>query len=653
MKHQRLREPAASPSHRDARGPVPTGTAARRRIQREPKRSRRSWGVSGRISAARTSEARISEARISDFWIQGLRGPCFGGTNHARRVQGQAKGDARRSRNRRFRFLNAALRWTVATLIGLCSVGSPGTARAQEAWWLVEVEADEAEQAVNGADVASLVETLSGRDIRPYWGEEARRRFEEQVSMPASLVSQNDIDEWVARSRDAVRSLARADYERAREQLLEAQRLSQNAAEELNREVARARQVLDTCLFMVRAFLETNNRDEAERQARECRRLVPTVEPTQVRHTPDVRELLARIDRALAEEPPARLRVESTPAGCVVRVNGIEFGETPYLVDDLRPGDYRLQVECDPQQRGRVRRLRLGQGSTSVEVDSAFDMAFRSRPRLALRRGASREHLQTFASLLGGSVVAMERTPEGWLLQRYDSAGLVSQSRSSGDDWERVIDELSERQSSERWASEREDEPTEAVSEAEPEASSPRPSTLRMALGIGALTLSVGAITTGVVLSHQRGQRGDLYAIAEPVDIDFLQRQQRWRDLETPVYLLAGTGFALGVTAAALLTRDVEGMPWWTWASGSLGVAAVVLGVVVASTAPSCGNVAVDRQECVDRGQALGLASSLLAGGGILLSVPVAAAFGGGDDGPVMETAMVPGGARFGFRWRM
>ncbi|MBT8467908.1 MAG: hypothetical protein KJN97_04070, partial [Deltaproteobacteria bacterium] len=131
---------------------------------------------------------------------------------------------------------------------------------------------------------------------RPVWrADRVSERFEVQGSAPAPTISQSDIDLWVERSRAAVRYLARADYKAARRELKAAQRLADRAAAELNREAARAQQVLDTCLFMVRAYVETKNDVEARKQARECRRLVPRVEPSAFRHTPEVRELLAEV----------------------------------------------------------------------------------------------------------------------------------------------------------------------------------------------------------------------------------------------------------------------------------------------------------------------------------------------------------------------
>ena len=188
----------------------------------------------------------------------------------------------------------------------------------------------------------------------------ASERFEVVGSAPAPTISQSDIDLWVERSRAAVRYLARADYKAARRELKAAQRLADRAAAELNREAARAQQVLDTCLFMVRAYVETKNDAEARKQARECRRLVPRVEPSAFRHTPEVRELLAEVDQEMASEAPGTLEVQSTPSDCLVRINGVEFGRTPVSGIELPVGTYRMQVECEEDKRGRIHRVYFG-----------------------------------------------------------------------------------------------------------------------------------------------------------------------------------------------------------------------------------------------------------------------------------------------------
>ncbi|MGB5348876.1 MAG: PEGA domain-containing protein, partial [Polyangiales bacterium] len=259
-------------------------------------------------------------------------------------------------------------------------------------WLVVPALGGDARQGEQSADVEqlhsaaeALRQELVIRGHSVWRADRASERFEVIGSAPAPRVSQSDIDRWVERSRAAVRYLARADYKAARRELKAAQRLADRAAAELNREAARAQQVLDTCLFMVRAYVETKNDAEARKQARECRRLVPRVEPSAFRHTPEVRELLAQVDEEMATEAPGTLEVNSTPSDCLLRINGVEFGRTPVSGIELPVGTYRMQVECEDDKRGRIYRVGIASGPNLLEFDAALERAVRTRPVLHLQ----------------------------------------------------------------------------------------------------------------------------------------------------------------------------------------------------------------------------------------------------------------------------
>ncbi len=202
-------------------------------------------------------------------------------------------------------------------------------------------------------------------------------------------VSESDLARWVASSRQAVRSLARADYDGARSALAQAEAVTDRALAELNREATRARQVLDTCLYLVRSLEETSQHSRAVEQGYACRRLVPRGEPTLTQHPPEVRAILDEVDRALAQMQGARLRVVSEPTGCAVRLNGLDFGATPLLTEDLRPGEYRVQIECG-ERRGRVHRVDLTRAGAELRVDAATESVLGTSPlRIVLEASSS------------------------------------------------------------------------------------------------------------------------------------------------------------------------------------------------------------------------------------------------------------------------
>jgi hypothetical protein len=208
---------------------------------------------------------------------------------------------------------------------------------------------------------------------------ETRMRFESQGSSDAPTVTSAELEQWTAFSRQAVRDLANEDYAAAREALRHAQEISDRAAAEMTREEARARQVLDTCLYGVRAYIEQHD-PHAEEQLMGCRRLVPRIAPSANIHTPEVVELLTRIDRRLADAHRGPLAVESQPSGCTVRLNGIAVGTTPFTSEQLAPGEYRVQVECGDSGHGRLHRVTVpdATGPVTLRVDARFDSAIHS-----------------------------------------------------------------------------------------------------------------------------------------------------------------------------------------------------------------------------------------------------------------------------------
>lgn len=269
----------------------------------------------------------------------------------------------------------------VVGLMVLVAVSTANSSRAQER--VLVLPWSVAGARVDTVDRASEIRAALGSPLAPISADQARASFLERGSADPPTVSDSEVDAWLALSRDAVRSLAHADYPAARAALEQAQALSDRAAAELNREEARARQVLDTCLFGVRAYVETSDPGAAD-ATMECRRLVPRIAPTPHIHTPEVVELLGRVDRRLADGQPGTLTIESTPSDCVVRVNGVVLGRSPLTSTDLAAGDYRVQVECGDHGRGRIHRLHLGSTATSLAVDARFDSVIRTADGLRL-----------------------------------------------------------------------------------------------------------------------------------------------------------------------------------------------------------------------------------------------------------------------------
>ena len=545
---------------------------------------------------------------------------------------------------------------TWSTVSSVAQVDDPPGSSAR---WLVLPAATDGQVEALHNDAEAVRHELAVRSKEVWRADRASERFEVLGSAPAPEISQSDIDLWVERSRAAVKYLARADYKAARRELKAAQRLAEGAAAELNREAARAQQVLDTCLFMVRAYVETKNAAAARRQARECRRLVPRVQPTAFRHTPEVRDLLAEVDREMAAEAPGMLDVRSTPSDCLVRINGVEFGQTPLGDIELPVGTYRLQVECEPETRGRIHRVAIESGNNTMVFDTAFEHVVHTRPVLHLQytspeAWAARrmQDAAQVARVLGGANMLVVSRPMAKVVRidldaedvKPASIWLPIDDRGlAPDEVRRGVDALFEGRSVDfsgphpiaraSWGAEREAAAkrravaatSAAASAAEADtgkAGVARPRNQRIA-GWSLFGVGVASIGAAVGLHVHRGTLGD-ELIAAPSS---LQAAQDWRDARIAVWTLAAVGGAATSASMPLLLPNYERTPWWGWTLGAVGLGLTGYAIYEGVTMTGCPKPFITDasavQACVSRGQEAGRLSLVLAGAAPLLTVPL------------------------------
>ena len=531
---------------------------------------------------------------------------------------------------------------------------------AEERRWLLvpalsggsEYGAQSVEELHTAAEALRQELVVRGQSV--WRADRSSERFEVVGSAPAPQISQSDIDLWVERSRAAVRYLARADYKAARRELRAAQRLADRAAAELNREAARAQQVLDTCLFMVRAYVETKNPAEARRQARECRRLVPRVEPSAFRHTPEVRDLLAQVDEEMASEAPGMLEVRSTASDCLVRINGVEFGRTPLSDIELPVGAYRMQVECEEEHRGRIHRVGIQSGENVFAFDAALERAVRTRPVLHLEYdtpaawGKRMDHASQVAAILGGAnvlvasdvssgVVRVDLSAEG-----YEAASAwvaVRDGKAEAEDVRRAVDALFQGRSVDfvgrhpiartSWRAEQASgvavgAATAAATEASSERNGgvPRPRRQRIA-GWSLFGVGVASIGASVGLHVWRGELGDRF-VDTPAN---LSAAQQWNDARIGVWTTAAFGGVATSAAMPLLLPNYERTPWWGWTLGAAGLGLTGYAIYEGVTMTRCPEPYIADQaavrSCVARGQEAGRVALALAGAAPLLTIPL------------------------------
>ena len=107
------------------------------------------------------------------------------------------------------------------------SSGGPTT----DSWVVVPVEPGDAEDPRATQLAVRLREALGESGVAVLDDTEAGEIVEERVSAPVSELSESDINAWASSSQAALRALARADYDNAREALVAAQEVAQRAAE--------------------------------------------------------------------------------------------------------------------------------------------------------------------------------------------------------------------------------------------------------------------------------------------------------------------------------------------------------------------------------------------------------------------------------------
>ena len=450
--------------------------------------------------------------------------------------------------------------------------------------------------------------------------EETGAAFEARASAAPIELDAEDIDRWLDHKEAATKHLAHQDYARAAASLKAAQEVSERAIEALNRETAMARTVLDTCLYVVRGLWETGKTAQAEEQARKCRRLVPQIQPTMTLHTPTVRSIIEQIDRERQEQAAATLEVKSPQHGCLVRLNGLHLGTTPFMMAELIPGEYRVQVECDKDRPGRVHRIDLHDDAT-LWIDPTLDDAVRTKPEVhlvypsedAFSQNGTR-HAQGLARMLDVTTVILVAPFEMERVDReFGAVGSVplradTSALSAVDPLLRIDPSATDTPRAKRGGS--------------PDGGSGgRRQKIRRAVG-GTLA-GGGAVSLAVAagLYARRVNKGNEFSRTAPGTPEYESARQEWEDARLGVLLAAPLGAVFLATGEALAYTPRRRVPWWGWTVGAVGVGLLTWGIVEMASADRCDRdltvtpACVSGQESIDRGV-------LLLSAGVPLGVP-------------------------------
>ncbi len=562
-----------------------------------------------------------------------------------------------------------------------------GTARAQSDPWLV-LRAIPGDDPPGFAQATDQFETALRREVTILPREAAAQLVAERHSSEPSSASQDEFDLLARESEEALEHVAFGRRRRARAAVERILDRARGALEALNREARSARQVLNSCLYLVRALVDADDRTAALAQSLECARLVPDMQPSASDHPPHVRELFAQAIQQLSAGPHGALLVRSEPSGCAVYVNGRRLGQTPFERADLPTGAYSVQVECDSGRPGRVHRIMLSAEARELVIDTSFDRALRTTagevrldypdPETEVRRRLA-DVRRVAAILRTEPVVVM--TPEAPDVLRVDRVrardgavvasvrvGLAANGLSR-----RAVSALVEALVAGRSVDVRED-PPRAIEPWSPP--SVRPAVAAGAGGGGAPAegVAVGSAEAGSSAPEEPGGEGsggpawlgwtlagggvlglgaawvleaqlftyaDQLRIAQPSDVDYLDRQERVSSARAPVLASGIAGGALLGASLPLILPSEDGVPWWGWVAGGVGAGTAALGVVYLA----------GEQECLDEGCAQRepndvLGALVLSHAAPLLAVPVVYLVRGASesDGATASVSLGPGG---------
>lgn len=521
----------------------------------------------------------------------------------------------------------------VSALI-ILTLGVSSTAFAQNAEWVVVPTSSTQGTEWMLPTVTKMNSALGQERVRAMSPERAVVTFEKRGSSSSTQVTDTDIDEWVTRSRQAIRFLARGDYSAALRELKEAQVISRKAVDELNREQHRAQNVLDTCLYLVRALLETGNRSRAKDQAEECVQLVPRGEPNPHMHPPSVISLYQQAGEIDPNETGS-LVVTSEPSACPVRINGLRFGQTPFEMAGLYPGEYQVQVECDPGGRGRVHPVTVRSGKAELFVDFAFDSAVRTTPVLRLRYRSKPDERRTvrdaqqIAKVLRPGAVVLASVPSMEIMElRVISgterhAGVVRIPTTAKGPTSEMASAAAKALTRGECTDFTGAKPVPMSCGAGPVAASPttkmkdgwpadRPPRGQWISGLTLTSAGAASLLAGyTILIMRRSEGTDMLNTYSETDAT---NRVRWTNLGNALGPFALAGGVLSTAGLPLVLPYRSKTPWWAWLSGGIGVAftaaAIASGVTakgVPDGANRCQNLRTFdvAQDCVDRERSL------------------------------------------------
>jgi hypothetical protein len=541
----------------------------------------------------------------------------------------------------------------MVTALWLCAL--PSALAQTEDWLVLPTTTEESEAPWMEPTVQAANRALRRQGIGVWFPVSAASAFRERGSFEPPAPSDEEVSAWAERARNAFRTIVLGDRAVALAELESVQRFAEANLVALNRDADTAGLVLDTCLYLTRAYRDAGELDAAERQIKDCVRLASTTKPNPRVHPPSIIELYEAAQRPSAARGGSLL-VESEPAGCDLRINGTLVGKTPAAADNLYPGSYQAQVECRPDEPGRVHRVEVPLGPQSLFVIEPFERVVRSSSLLYLQYEEEPDgqelgrHAREVARWLPASavIVVSLASPEVLRLElelttQSESAVVRLPSSPSGPEQslmnQAVEDLLAGRcadftDGTRRQVDCRTGEP---LAPAPVEAADTKRVGPRSLFITGVTLASAGTVSLGSAWSLLivRRSAGDNW-ISDPNNLSL---QGKWLDLETPIIVTGSVGGGFLVAAMPMVLPIHAKTPWWAWLNGGLGLAAAVGSIVSAATAApkpeqSCEVNGQDPTACVNRKRDTDRAILLGATAAPLLTMPLVYLLRRGDRKP-------------------
>ena len=480
----------------------------------------------------------------------------------------------------RLRLAAPALR-TLPRLALLLGLLTPHAVLAQPAAWLVlPAPSDGSDPARLIEASASLARLLAAQQTPALDPGLVAATIRRDHSEAPTLLSRAEIEEVRRQVDSATRNLSFGELEAARSDIEAIGEVRDRAIEGLNREIEVAVRALDGCLLGVR-WLHVSRQQGALERAMTCVRAHPGIEPSRRYHPDEILELLEQARARIASLPEARLSVSTLDGrACRIRFNGISIGMTPHRIEHLRPGRLSVQVECDPDQPGRVHRLDLRPGQNTLEIDATLEAALRLEPSPHLRYASSEArarllpaHASALAALTGTDEALSVRPDPAredlLYLDRLREGEVIATVRAGVGDLRRALERLLAGDSIDLTGSEprpiaRLGASEEAREIAPRSGARPRPlrrgwqhltASLLIAAGIGLAAMPISNhLHAGEIASFEGAAPSRVYAASGG---------------ETAQLALALTGYAAGL-AWLSLSSAADDLRWWGYAGSTL-----------------------------------------------------------------------------------